>query len=78
MTGHADRELTARVRRALMAAAELRTREIHIATVRRSVRLFGAVVSDAERLRAAAVVRAVAGVTAVMNALAVRAQRTRL
>lgn len=74
--GSCDQALTARVRSALMASAGLGLREIHIAIVRRHVRLFGAVLSDAERLRAAAVAGAVAGVAGVVNGLAVRPART--
>ena len=69
-----DYELTARVRSALMADGSLRSRNIHIATLRHRVELLGAVVSDAERQRAGAAASAVSGVRSVSNRLTVHAR----
>lgn len=67
-----DHELTARVRSALMADGALRSRNIHIATLRHCVELLGSVVSGAERERAGAAASSVSGVRSVVNRLAVR------
>jgi osmotically-inducible protein OsmY len=68
----ADSEITARVRRALLSDAGLRTRCIHIATLQRFVSLLGRVFTEAERDRAMQAALGVSGVRQVINRLDVR------
>jgi osmotically-inducible protein OsmY len=67
-----DLEITARVRRALCADGALNASGIHIATLRRFVRLVGHVLTEAERERAQIAAASVSGVRNVINGLAVR------